>query len=346
MKARAADIRRLFAVLVLVLTTPVIYVLVDTAIIDLMHTRIIPLIVLTSLAAQADVLTPVQRFFGIGGQFPDYEEAAVDGDFGIAEAPYSPADFDLGVQEILVERSGVSSIIFDFYTSVFRTDNAPSENVLTNEESWISSSTASLAWRPHLANGWFGDFGISEDFVRFDNNSAQAYENFSSRIGIYKNFPDLDDSILFIRYEYQRLTTGSLTDGNYNAQRIRVGVQKLLWVAPGKQFGGALSTAYEWSVKPQSLERNEISLDLYYRHAITDSIYSLATARGYYFDYDQGGREDWVTSLSLGLYWQVNRNLAANASIFYDRNDSNTGGVGSEYEAWTGGLGIGCQLIF
>lgn len=292
MKARAADIRRLFAAFVIVLTSPVIYVLVDTAIIDLMHTRIIPLIVLTSLAAQADVLTPVQRFFGIGGQFPDYEEAAVDGDFGITEAPHSPADFDLGVQEILIERSGVSSIIFDFYTSVFRTDNAPSGNVLTNEESWISSSTASLAWRPHLANGWFGDFGISEDFVRFDNDSSLAYENFSSRIGIYKNFPDLDDSILFIRYEYQRLTTGSLTDGNYNAQRIRVGVQKLLWVAPGKQFGGALSTAYEWSVKPQSLERNEISLDLYYRHAITDSIYSLATARGYYFDYDQGGREE------------------------------------------------------
>lgn len=311
-----------------------------------MQSRIIPLLVLSGFAAQADVLTPVQRFFGMGGQFPDYDEGGGGDRFNMEEAPYSPADSDLGVQEILVERPASAPIVFDFNTAVYRTDNAPSGNVLTDDSSWVSSSYAILTWRPHITNGWFGDFGIGQEFLRFDDGAAIDYENFTTRIGLYKNFPDLDDTILFVRHEFQRLTTGSISDGDYTAQRIRVGAQKLLWVAPRQQLGASLSGAYEWATKPDVLERNEISMEAFHRYAITDSLYTLATARSSYYDYDQLGREDWATSLSLELVWQISQNFWANATISYDKNDSNAGLGATEYEAWTGGVGIGCQWKF
>jgi hypothetical protein len=311
-----------------------------------MQTRIIPMLVLSGFAAQADVLTPVQRFFGMGGQFPEYDDGGGAAGQGMEEAPFSPADSDLGVQEILVERSSKAPIVFDFSTAVFRTDSAPSGNPLTDDSAWVSSSSASLSWRPHLVDGWFGDLGIGQDFLRFDDSAAIDYENFTTRTGLYKNFPDLDDTVLFVRHEFQRLTTGSLSDGDYTAQRIRVGAQKLLWVAPGQQLGASLSGAYEWTANPDPLERNEISLEVYHRFAITGSLYTLATARSSYYDFDQLGREDWTTSLSLELIWRISQNFRASASISYDKNDSDTGLGANDYEAWNGGVGIGCQWEF
>ncbi len=311
-----------------------------------MGKKIIIAIVLGSISAQADVLTPFQRFFGMGGQVPDYAgEAGQPTLTSLDEAPYSPADSDLGVQEILVERPDTAPILADFSTAIYRTDNAPSGNPLTDRSSWVSSSRVSLAWRPHLVQGWFGDLGIGQDILRYDRSDAIDFENMNIRLGAYKIIPDLDDTVFFARYEYQRVTTGSLSDGDYNAQRIRAGLQKVVWAAPGKQFTAGISGAYEWATKPASLERNEFALDLGYRHSFTNSVYTLATARVARYNFDSFGRDDWTYGLGLELIWQIRRDFRASASVFFDKNDSDTGNL-NDYEAWSGGLGIGAKWLF
>lgn len=283
----------------------------------------------------------------MGGQYPSYSEEGEEiVPSALDQAPYSPADSDLGVQEILMERPERFPVIFDLRSSVFFTDNAPSGNVLTDDQSWVFSTVARAAYRPHLWHGWFGDFGVNYDFVRFDDSSALDYENHNMRLGVFKILPDLDDTIFFMRYEYQRLMTGSLSEGDYNAQRIRAGLQKVLWATPRHQVSSTLSAAYEWTARPEALQRDEISLDVAYRYSITDAIYTVASARAYYFDFDQAGREDWTYSMGLELIWQVSRNFRTSASVYYDKNDSNTPFGFNDFEAWTAGVGIGMEWTF
>lgn len=313
-----------------------------------MRGKIITISLLGSLAVQADILSSTQRFFGVGGQVPEYsdEEDKEVERTALGQAPYSPADSDLGIQEVLVERGEDYPILFSFNTSIMRTDNAPSANPTTDDSSWVSASRMSLTWRPHIAQGWFADVGLAQDFVRYDRTAALDYENLGLRAGIYKNIPDLDDTVFFARYEFQRITFGSLGEGVYDAQRIRAGLQKTLWAIPRHQLTGSITGAYEWAVSPDSLERNEAAIDLAYRYSITDSLYTVASARVARYSYDQFGRDDWTFGSGVELIWQLSPNFKATASIYYDKNDSDSAGFFNDYEAWTGGVGVNLQWLF
>lgn len=316
--------------------------------------RFIVISLLSALGVQADVLSSAQRFFGMGGQVPDYsEETSNGGDevpaTGLGQLPYSPADSDLGIQEVLAERQSREPIMFDFATSILRTDNAPSGSALTDRSSWVSASRMSLTWRPHIVQGWFADLGLGQELYRYDRTNALDFENLGLRAGIYKNLPDLDDTVFFARYEYQRLTYESLSEGDYNAQRIRAGLQKTLWAIPRHQLTGSLSGAYEWTARPAATERNEIAVDIAYRYSFTDKLYTLASARVSSYNFDQAGRDDLTTGAGLELIWQACPNFRAVASLFFEKNDSDTPvflANASEYESWTGGLGINLQWSF
>jgi hypothetical protein len=208
----------------------------------------------------------------------------------------------------------------------------------------------SVTWRPHVAQGWFADVGLGQDLYRYDRSNALDYEDLNFRAGVYKNLPDLDDTVFFARYEYQRITFGSLSDEVYDAQRIRAGLQKTLWAVPGHQFVGSLSGAYEWTASSSALQRNEAAVDLAYRYSITDNLYTVTSARISRYNFDQFGRDDWTFGAGVELIWQINQNFRATASLFFDKNDSNATNFApnpvDEYESWTGGLGIGVQWLF
>lgn len=316
-----------------------------------MRYKIILSFLVCAATANADILSNTQRFFDQDDNFAGYTEDSeqIDG-FEIDEVPYSPADSDLGVQEVLVDRDDVNRMIFRFNAAVLRTDNAATGNVFTDEPSWVFTTRLSATWRPHIIDGWFGDLGMGVDTLDYDRSSAVNYENYNGRIGIYKNFPDLDDTIFFARYEYQRLATGSLLNGDYTAQRIRAGLNKTLYTAPRHRITAGLSGAFEWSANPDRLQRDEIEVNVSYIYNITDNLYTLASANVSKFEYQDFGREDWSYGIGLELIWEVTKNVNVSASIFYDKNDSNVGGFfapsPNEFQSWTGGLGLGCQWAF
>ncbi len=313
--------------------------------------RLIVISLLGALAAQADLLTSTQRFFGMGGQFPGYseDEGEPRSTLSPGQIPYTEADSDLGIQEILLENTGNDPILFYFSTSILRTDSAPSASTPTDESSWISASRMSLSWRPHVFQGCFADFGIGEDVYRYDRADSAENENFNLRAGVYKSLPELDDTVFYARYEYQRITFGSLQDGSYNAQRIRTGLQKVLWAIPRHQLTGGLSGAYEWSALPDALERNELGVDLAYRYSIDNNIYTVLSSHVSSYDYDQGNREDLTLGVMLELIWQISPNMMATASVSFDKNDSDSTvalAALNDYESWTAGLGVGLNWSF
>ena len=296
----------------------------------------------------ADVLTPVQHFFGIGGQLPGEEYEDLQEEYrGRDRAPFSAADSDLGVQEILAPTSRREPLLLDVATALYYTDNAPTTRLGGRmDSSWLWYSRVTGAWRPHLANGWHADLGATQEFLWFDRAAAMDYENTTLRLGVVRSFADWDDTVLFARYEYQRLTTGSFSDADYNAQRLRLGVQKAVWETARQSVMAGVAVAYEFMAKPDALERNSAGVQLAHRYRITPELYTLASWRSTYYDFSDFGREDWSHSLGLELVWRITPAARANVSVFYDQNDSNSASGANDYKVWTAGAGLGFIYSF
>ncbi|BCX49534.1 hypothetical protein HAHE_34420 [Haloferula helveola] len=302
---------------------------------------------LTCLAAPGDILSDSSAF--LGSRSPEYDP----GEFvpGVAaenpvRVPFSPADSDFGVQQILGTYDGPPPIRAFGYFDVNYTDNAPAPTRALEDGSWYVSGLVGADWRPLLGSGWFADLGVVQEFYRFDNGNALDFESFQTHAGVVKTLVDIDDTLLYARYEYQRLTTGSWSETDYSAQRIRAGLQKDLFVRSRHQLAGGISIAYDLDANPERLERIEYAAELSYTWWIRDDLGATASWRGAYWDFDNLGREDWNHTVGLELAWRFSSNATAYSHVFYSNNDSNTPLGANDFEAWTAGVGIGLNLSF
>ena len=201
-----------------------------------------------------------------------------------------------------------------------------------------------MGWQPQIGSGWFADLGLVQEFYQFEASNALDFENFQTHLGVVKTLVDLDDSVFYARYEYQRLTTGSWSTGDYSAQRIRTGLQKDLFVRSRHHLAAGISAAFDIDANPERLERSEYALDLSYTYWILDNLRTTASWRGAFWDFDQGGREDWNHTAGIEMAWNFTPNATAYTNVFYSDNDSNSPLGVNDFSAWQMGVGVG--LIF
>ena len=304
-------------------------------------------LLLSSFAVHGDVLSDFSGFLGSPG--PDYDpghlvpDAAVDDP---AYAPFSPADSDFGVQQVLGARPECAPVDIFFNLDVNYTDNAPAAARALEDKSLFVSALLGASWRPHIAHGWFADIGAFGEIFRFDQGDATDFENMQPHLGVVKTLVDLDDTVFFARYEYQRLTVGSLSESNYSAQRIRTGLQKSLFLTARQQLAGGISAAFDLDANPEQLERIEYAVDLTYTWWISDQLAATAAWRGSYWDFDNGGRRDWNHIAGIELTYRICEHASVYSNIYYSSNDSNTPFGVNDFESWQAGLGLGLNYQF
>lgn len=303
--------------------------------------------VFTAANAGADILSDLSPFLG-SSRF-DYDPTFFVPDAAVLDpqyAPFSPADSDLGVQQILGTHSGRAPVNVTFDTSISYTDNAPGITPLNDEPALFSASRIAAFWRPRIAHGWFADVGLAQELFRFEGSKAVDFENFEPYLGVVKSIPDLDDLLIFARYEYQRITTGSISDSSYSAQRIRTGFQKDLLLASRYQLSAGLDAAFDLTADAETQKRNEYSADVTYIYWLTDNLSSNLSWTGSNWDFREGGREDWNHIFGLELTWAPCKNVSVYANVFYTNHDSNAPLDANDFEAWQSGIGFGLNHSF
>lgn len=315
---------------------------------------LLPLLLTPSLAL-AQSPSAIDRF--LGSSRPDYDPSQLEAnevDEGRDFAPFSPADSDLGVQEVLGEYRGLPPVRVEVSSDFYWTDNAPAATRQLDDESWLWAGRIATSWQPKIAAGWFADLGLEQQWFRFDQGDAVDFENFAAHAGVVKMLPQLDDLLVYGRFEYQRLTTGSFGDGDYDASRIRVGAQKVLFNSTHHHLSAGVSAAFDLDADPDYLERNEYALDLSYTYFITDTLSATASWRGAYWDFSTppapfGGpadRRDFSQVVGLELAWMPCKNARISTSVFFSDNDSNTPLGANDSQSWTVGLGVGAVFEF
>lgn len=309
------------------------------------HFILIPIFIAAS--AHADVLSSLSPY--LGASRPDYDPASIQSSSAMGNpgyTPFSPADSDLGVQQVLGSYSGLPPVVVAFDTSLSYTDNAPGATPSDEDASWFSASRLAVSWLPRIACGWFADIGLSQELYRFEGSNAVDFENFQPYIGVVKSIPELDDLVFYTRYEYQRITTGNLSDSNYSAQKIRAGLQKDILLASRYQLSAGVDAAFDLTANEDSLEHNEYSVDVSYTYWLADRLSSTLSWTGTMWDFRDNGREDWTNIVGLELTWMPCRNARIFTNVFYTNCNSNTANNANDFEAWQSGIGIGFNYSF
>lgn len=315
---------------------------------------LLPLLLSPSLVL-ADVPSAMERF--LGSSRPDYDPAQLEADTvdsGRDFAPFSPADSDLGVQQILGEYKGLPPVHVEVSSDFYWTDNAPSPTRATDEKSWLWAGRVALSWQPKIAAGWFADVGVEEQWFRFDQGDATDFEYFAAHAGVLKMLPSLDDLLVYGRLEFQMLSTGSFGDSDYSANRIRFGAQKVLVNTPHHHLSAGVSSAFDFDADRENLQRNEYTLDLSYTYFIADSLSATASWRGSIWDFNSSvgagafreDRRDFNQVVGVELTWLPCKNARISTSVFFSDNDSNTPLGANDSQVWTVGLGVGAVFEF
>lgn len=305
------------------------------------------LIVLGVTNVHADILSNLSPF--LSSSRPDYDYAAMNPDASATNprfAPFSPADSDIGVQQILQPYNGLPPVEFRFDTSYNHTDRAPESNPFDDTSSSFWASQLDVNWMPRISHGWFMDVGLGLGSFQYESPKANDFENFEAYIGAVKSIPELDDLVFFVRYEYQHIYDGSFSDESYSAQRIRVGVRKDLLLASRYQLSAGVDAAFDITALKEEQERYQYSADLRYTYWLADKLSASLSYTGSVWDFREKGREDINQIVGLELTWSPCDHLSIFANVFYIHHDSNTKFGFDDYEALQSGVGFGVNYSF
>jgi hypothetical protein len=308
---------------------------------------VVGLLGLMPATAVADILTDSAPF--LSSSRPDYDPAVLETDAAVEDpsyAPFSPADSDLGVQQVLGSYDGLPPVRILLDAGFGYTDNAPAATKALQGGSWYGSGNLAASWQPRIAWGWFADIGLSEQVFRFESNNADDFENFQPHFGLVKSIPELDDLVVFTRYEYQRLTSGGWSNRDYSAQRIRSGIQKTLFLTSRQQLAAGACVSFDLDANPSILERNEYLLDASYTYWLADHLSSTLSWTGSMWDFRKRSREDWDHLVGLEVTWHVSSNFTTSANLFYSNHDSNMPLGVNDFQSWQTGLGFEFNYSF
>lgn len=302
---------------------------------------------LTALAAHGDILSNTSPF--LGSPDPQYNPKNLEPETALddpSHAPFSPADSDFGVQQVLGDTPHRAPVKFFINFDLQYTENAPTTLPALSDGSYLFSSLIGASWQPLIANGWFADIGATQELYDFDNGDALDFENMMPYIGVVKNIVDLDDTIFYARYEYQRITDGSISDSDYSAQRVRTGLQKMLYMTSRQQLAAGVSAAFDVDANPERLERKEYAVELTYTYLFTDALSATAKYRLAKWEFDDSGREDRNNVIGIELAYSLCKNATVYTSVYYtDHNSNQLFGV-NDSQTWQTGIGLGMNYSF
>ena len=306
---------------------------------------LVPFLILT--CAHADILSQSSPFLGTSS--PDFDPVETTPETAMEQpafAPFSPADSDIGIQQVLGSYDKLPPVQVTLDATLNYTNNAPGVTRADDGASWFFASSVAASWRPLIAYGWFADVGVRGDVFYFEREEAVDFQNFQPYVGVVKSIPELDDLVYFARCEYQRITGGSGPDGDYWAHRIRTGLRKDLLLTSRYQLAAGMAAGFDLAADDDQLERNEYVLDVSYTYWFADHLSSTLSWSGGYWDFRENSREDWNTLLGIELTWTPCPNARIYGNIYYTNHDSNTASDVNDYEAWQTGIGIGLNYSF
>ncbi|MEM7013892.1 MAG: hypothetical protein AAF585_20720 [Verrucomicrobiota bacterium] len=289
-------------------------------------------------------------------ELPDATQLLLDG----YEIPEMEGDDEFGEIRVIERVTNWMPWSLSAYGGATRTDNAALSSDGLEESDTYFRSGARLAYVPAIKGNLFANFGVTQEFFRYDEFSFLNFDYLIATGGLFYTpqpnggwlDPFIQDLSVFGNYNYYRITTDDLQEEIFTNHTLSFGVQKQTPIRRGHRlyYGAVLEPSLEGN--PTVGQRDEYRWFGGYIIEWTPKLSTSFTYTGSYFDYEEGDREDLNHYLALGqmlTLWQgyngdIAWNSYVNVEMAYTINESNTDL--RDYESFTWGAQLGLRLSF
>ncbi len=256
-------------------------------------------------------------------------------------ATNTPGDLDLGVQAILKRKELEQPFRFFADAAGFYTNNVALVPTGKQSDSYIFMDLG-FTYDQKLSDEWSIESTIRQGFFRYQQFTANDFEDFNLGGGVTYQPPKLWNAAFFARYNFERFTQGDLSQDFFRNNTVTVGVQKTFFFNQYQYAYIGYSSVFGWAV-PNDSQRDEHGIFAGLHYNFTPKLYAEIYERFAYFDY-KIDRNDWNETVVATVGYIFNDYARLTASLTYATDHSNQSVY--NYDALTTGGGLALQLRF
>jgi hypothetical protein len=235
----------------------------------------------------------------------------------------SPNDSDLGEQEILKRSDAYQPFTATASLPGFYTSNASLAR--SNEPSdFILAPSAGLFYQPRFSNTFYGLADVREQLFYYDRFDQLNFGDFDVDLGLQWIFPQMENLVLRIEYNYDRLTDKDSFHAFFQNHAIIVNAEAPVRLGRAQQLSFGATANVSVTAEPESPRRNDYEAYIAYTLLVTRDFSVNAVGRLILRDYyHQDSRVDVSENVALTATYQFNQYFAASGIGTFAANQSN-----------------------
>lgn len=265
-------------------------------------------------ATRADLTRSQTAPFGTGVS----GEGVEDG-----HAASSPNDADLGEQEILKRVDTYQPFTISGAVPVYWTSNVAL--VRSGEISdVIEAPVAGIYYEPKITRTLYGLVDVREQLFYYDDNDSFNFGAFDVDVGLTYFLPQVNNLILRMAYNYDRLTTKDSFEAFYENHALIFSAELPIRVGRAQQVTFGTAANVSMTAEPEAPRRNDYEAYVGYSANLTRSLNINAVGRFVVRDYyHQNSRVDVSEIFALTANYRITKCLSASAISTLAASQSN-----------------------
>ncbi len=233
----------------------------------------------------------------------------------------APGDEALGEQRVLKRKGDYRPFTIFGDVGWNWTSNVALTRDYTERDAYLLTTTG-MSYQPILRNDLLGEVTFTQQWYTYDRYTELNFESTNIGAGLSYGVPKLKNTILFGRYNYNRLTTGDGQSELLRNHTLTAGLFRIFPLARNHYLYASYSSQFGFAA-PGVYERDYHSLTGGYNLTVTPRLSLDLSARVSYIPYTMGGREDYNESLCLTVSYKPAPWMQINFSSFAAFNQSN-----------------------
>jgi hypothetical protein len=235
----------------------------------------------------------------------------------------TPNDSDLGEQQILKREERYEPFTATAGLPVYWTSNVALSRSHTRDDV-IEAPAAGLYFQPRFTRTIYGLVDIREQMFLYDRFDDFDFNSFDVDVGLSCTVPQLDNLLLRLQYNYNRLSTDQGWDEFFSDHSIIFNAEEPVPLGRAQQLAFGTYVKISLAAEPERPRRDDYEAYVSYTANLTRAFSLNAAARIVVRDYlHQQSRVDMSEIGSLVASYRITRYFTASALGTWAANQSN-----------------------
>jgi hypothetical protein len=235
----------------------------------------------------------------------------------------TPNDSDLGEQQILKREERYEPFTATAGLPVYWTSNVALARSHTQDDV-IEAPAAGLYFQPRFTRTIYGLVDIREQMFLYDRFDDFDFNSFDVDVGLSCTVPQLDNLLLRLQYNYNRLSTDQGWDEFFSDHSIIFNAEEPVPLGRAQQLAFGTYVKISLASEPERPRRDDYEAYVSYTANLTRAFSLNAAARLVVRDYlHQQSRVDVSEIGSLVASYRINKYFTASALGTWAANQSN-----------------------